>query len=83
MISFFEMIPNFGLSILSVLVGLIAYGVYRIVTDPLRKVPGPWLARFTRLWELQSVRGNHFEQVNIDLHHKYGLSKAHLFPPPP
>ncbi|KAK3112405.1 hypothetical protein LTR53_011352 [Teratosphaeriaceae sp. CCFEE 6253] len=46
--------------------------LYASVSDPLRDVPGPLLARFTRLWELQRVRGNHFEQVNWELHAKYG-----------
>ncbi|KAK3109792.1 hypothetical protein LTR53_016571 [Teratosphaeriaceae sp. CCFEE 6253] len=46
--------------------------LYALVSDPLRDVPGPLLARFTRLWELQRVRGNHFEQVNWELHAKYG-----------
>ncbi|KAL3471768.1 pisatin demethylase [Aspergillus californicus] len=37
-----------------------------------RRVPGPWLARWTRLWEWHHVRSNHFEQVNLMLHRKYG-----------
>jgi hypothetical protein len=45
---------------------------YRAVTDPLHKVPEPWLARITRLWELHHIRTNHFEQINIKLHDKYG-----------
>ncbi|KAL8719997.1 MAG: hypothetical protein Q9181_007979 [Wetmoreana brouardii] len=51
--------------------GLVAYVAYKAVTDPLRKVPGPWLARFTRLWELRQIRTNVFERVNIDLHGRY------------
>jgi len=43
-----------------------------IVTDPLRDVPGPLLARFTRLWEMHQLRKGRFEQVNIDLHRRYG-----------
>jgi len=40
--------------------------------SPLRQVPGPWLAGYTRLWKLyHTCRGN-MEQVNIDLHRIYG-----------
>lgn len=40
--------------------------------DPLRDVPGPFLARFTRLWKLLKVHGGSFEEANFDLHQKYG-----------
>jgi hypothetical protein len=36
--------------------------LYRAVTDPLHKVPGPWLARITRRWELHNICTNHFKQ---------------------
>ena len=54
------------------ILGLVAYGLLRVLSDPLRKVPGPWLARWTRLWEFQKVREGHMEQVNLDLHKQYG-----------
>ena len=59
-------------TVLTVVLGILAYVLYRIAFDPLRKVPGPWLARFTRLWELQCVRTDRFEQFNLELHEKYG-----------
>lgn len=40
--------------------------------DPLRSVPGPLLARFTRLWYLYQIYKGDFERTNIDLHKKYG-----------
>ena len=52
--------------------------VYKILTDPLRDVPGPFLARFTRLWELQQLRKGHFERVNIDLHKQHGAQTIHI-----
>ena len=46
--------------------------LYRFLSSPLRKVPGPTLARFSRLWYLFSVRRGRFEQENVELHAKYG-----------
>ncbi len=46
--------------------------VYSSFTSPLRSVPGPFLARFTKLWYFWHVSQGHFEQVNLDLHRKYG-----------
>ncbi|KAF2689030.1 pisatin demethylase [Lentithecium fluviatile CBS 122367] len=40
--------------------------------SPLRTVPGPFLARFTRLWEIHAVRSRDFATYNIALHKKYG-----------
>lgn len=40
--------------------------------DPLRNVPGPLLARFTRLWYLYKIYKGDFERMNIELHKKYG-----------
>lgn len=46
--------------------------VYKLVTSPLRKTPGPVWSRFTDLWYFNRVRKAHFEQDNIELHRKYG-----------
>jgi cytochrome P450 len=43
-----------------------------VLHDPLRHIPGPFTARFTRLWYLYAqVRGD-LEKTNIALHQKYG-----------
>src|SRR5947207_14637470 len=55
---------------------LFLYVAYFAITSPLRYVPGPFLARFTQLWYLWRVHNGHFEQGNIDLHHKYGKEKT-------
>ncbi|GAQ05023.1 pisatin demethylase [Aspergillus lentulus] len=39
--------------------------------SPLRAIPGPWLARTTRLWELVMVSKGKFNQRAIHLHKKY------------
>ena len=46
--------------------------LYSAITSPLRSIPGPFLARFTKLWYLWRVYNGHFEQENIELHRKYG-----------
>ncbi|KAL4929023.1 cytochrome P450 [Aspergillus undulatus] len=40
------------------------------VRDPLRDVPGPGPARYTRLWYLRKIKGGNFHHENIDLHRK-------------
>ncbi|CAO2650872.1 Nn.00g091690.m01.CDS01 [Neocucurbitaria sp. VM-36] len=42
------------------------------ITSPLRSIPGPLLARFTRLWYLRRVRLGQFHDDNVTLHRKYG-----------
>lgn len=51
--------------------GLVKY-VCQALNSPLRNVPGPLLARFTRLWELQAIRNQDNPTFNIALHEKYG-----------
>ncbi|KFY13167.1 hypothetical protein V492_03442 [Pseudogymnoascus sp. VKM F-4246] len=46
--------------------------VVRALLSPVRHIPGPFLARFTRLWYFCQVARGNFEQVNIQLHRKYG-----------
>ena len=50
----------------------------RIYTHPLRNVPGPFLARFSRLWELYEVVQGRFERTNVALHEKYGNSNGNF-----
>lgn len=52
-------------------VGFTKY-IYRIITSPLRDVPGPLFARFSRLWELYAIRKYDNTALNIALHEKYG-----------
>jgi hypothetical protein len=43
------------------------------VTDPLRDIPGPFLARFTRLWLLRQYVKGDFQKTNLELHERYGM----------
>ncbi|KAH8652032.1 cytochrome P450 [Xylariales sp. PMI_506] len=40
--------------------------------SPVRFVPGPWLARYTDAWYFWNLHKGHFENVNEELHKKYG-----------
>jgi hypothetical protein len=60
-----------SLLLAGVLLLITAY-LYRIVQDPLRPLPGPLWARFSRLWYLSAVHKGDFELQNIELHRKYG-----------
>ncbi|KAH8701234.1 pisatin demethylase [Phaeosphaeriaceae sp. PMI808] len=40
--------------------------------SPLRSIPGPFLARFTRLWEAYALRRFDFATYNTALHEAYG-----------
>ncbi|KAL3485860.1 cytochrome P450 [Aspergillus germanicus] len=46
--------------------------IARALVHPLRNVPGPKWARFTRLWYLRAVNKGNFEMANIDLHRAHG-----------
>ncbi|KAI8666719.1 hypothetical protein NCS57_00898100 [Fusarium keratoplasticum] len=44
----------------------------QFIRSPLRTVPGPFLARFTDGWYFWNVRKGSFQDVNVELHKKYG-----------
>ena len=46
--------------------------IYYSLASPLRAIPGPLPARFTRIWYFVRVCYGHFNTENIDLHKKYG-----------
>jgi len=43
-----------------------------VALDPLRDIPGPFLARFTRIWYFFEIYKGSFERSNIELHKNYG-----------
>ncbi|KAF4863607.1 Pisatin demethylase [Colletotrichum siamense] len=54
---------------------LLAVFLYRIISavrDPLRHIPGPFLARFTRLWLFRQYCRADYEKTDRKLHDKYG-----------
>lgn len=46
--------------------------IHASLLGPLRHVPGPWLSRYTKLWEVAVVWRGDFEKQNIDLHKRHG-----------
>ncbi|KXT14609.1 hypothetical protein AC579_3660 [Pseudocercospora musae] len=63
------MLAAYGLVALAV-VGLLC-PLFRAATTPLKDIPGPFLARFTRLWFFRSIWNGHAHLDNIALHRKY------------
>ncbi|PYH41760.1 cytochrome P450 [Aspergillus saccharolyticus JOP 1030-1] len=62
-----------SLPILSYLSKCIIHLFYTTWQSPsLTSIPGPFLARFTRLWYFSRVWKGHFETDNLDLHARYG-----------
>lgn len=59
---------------LAICLSNLAYKLFAAATSSLRSIPGPFWARFTRLWYLQSLAQGNFHQVNIELHRKYGTT---------
>lgn len=50
----------------------IIFILIKSILDPLRLVPGPLLARYTRLWYLYKIYQGDFEKTNIELHKRFG-----------
>lgn len=48
---------------------------------PLSDLPGPWIAKFTKLWLLRAINTRSWEKINIELHRQYG-EHEHWFPTP-
>ncbi|KAL2815754.1 cytochrome P450 [Aspergillus granulosus] len=64
-----QLLAIYGVAIIA---SFVVREVFRALIDPLRSVPGPSLARWTRLWEFFETRKGHFEKTNIELHQRYG-----------
>jgi hypothetical protein len=48
------------------------YRLFQIFTDPLRSIPGPALAKFTRYSYTRQLSRGDFQKQNIELHRKHG-----------
>jgi len=51
---------------------IILWLVYILFLSNLRKVPGPFLAKLTRLWEVKKVITGNIHGIMIDLHKIHG-----------
>ncbi|KAF5708566.1 cytochrome P450 monooxygenase oxidoreductase [Fusarium mundagurra] len=52
--------------------GWVILTLVKFIRSPLRRVPGPFLARFTRLWLLKQAYYGTYPKTSIELHKKYG-----------
>ncbi|KAK5054408.1 hypothetical protein LTR84_001298 [Exophiala bonariae] len=59
---------------------IIIYQATKAFLDPLKAIPGPFWARFTRAWYLRKVWHGDFEKTNIALHEKYGTHPVDTAP---
>jgi hypothetical protein len=67
-----------GTLILALSALVLARYIIRALASPLRDIPGPPLARFTRLWELYNNYQGHLEHVMIALHKSHGIVSFHV-----
>jgi hypothetical protein len=56
-------------------VGFVLYRLFQIFTDPLRSIPGPTLAKFTRYSYTRQLSRGDFQKQNIELHRKHGTAE--------
>ena len=69
-------LPAMSVSSVLVLLAITAIvfrALFQAYRSPLRDIPGPWLARFTRLWLLRAYASRSFQITNLNLHRKLGL----------
>lgn len=57
--------------LLAITLARTAYAAIAALFSPTRHIPGPFLARFTRLWYFRSVWNGTAERDHIELHRKY------------
>lgn len=70
-------IPCILIATSGILAILILRSLLRDITSPLRDIPGPFLARYTRLWKLCAIYKGAFEETNIELHRIHGDYSFH------
>ncbi|KAK4495126.1 hypothetical protein PRZ48_013453 [Zasmidium cellare] len=75
------MLPQFIISALGLaFLARVAYVLYSEWNSPIRDVPGPIAARFTRLWYVNSIWKGQAHLENILLHRKYAKPGDHYAP---
>ena len=63
---------SFSFYIALLLIPLFLHTFYKAYATPLRHVPGPWIAKFTRFWLLGAINSREYQRINVELHRKYG-----------
>ena len=62
------------LTCLLLLFAIILRALYQAYNTTLRDIPGPWQAKYTRLWLLRAISSRSFHKINLDLHRRHGSS---------
>ena len=60
----------------AILLFVLGRTLIRAYLTPLRDIPGPWSAKFTRLWLFKAIASRSFQKINLELHRKHGKCKA-------
>lgn len=76
-------IPCVLIATSGILAILILRPLLRDITSPLRDIPGPFMARYTRLWKLYEIYKGSFEESNIKLHRIHGDYSFYTLDSPP
>ena len=71
-------LPWYCLIISLTLFAVIIRALHQAYGTSLRDIPGPWQAKFTRLWLLRAISSRSFQKTNLDLHRKHGPSVKSL-----
>lgn len=59
--------------VFAITVLILVHRLCRAIVSPHRSIPGPFLARFTRLWKLRHYYAGNYERVITELHAIYGM----------
>ena len=51
---------------------VLGYYLLRLINDPLRKIPGPYIAKWTGFWIMMQCRLVRRSQAVVNMHRKYG-----------
>lgn len=61
-----------SISFLIVTASVLLSAVFQALRDPLINIPGPFWARYTRLWQFWQYTKGDYEKTAIKLHARYG-----------
>ncbi|EGP91812.1 unnamed protein product [Zymoseptoria tritici ST99CH_3D1] len=65
---------------LAALIAKFFHFIYTTLTSPVRDVPGPFAARFSKLWYVFAIWTGKAEQINIELHRKHARDGEYYAP---
>ncbi|MCJ1278735.1 hypothetical protein MMC21_006552 [Puttea exsequens] len=68
----YKLVHTLPIYVALALIPLALHTLYQAYATPLRHIPGPFFAKFTRLWILRAVASRRWDRKNIELHKKYG-----------